>query len=181
MEKPARNPAMIEKLADIARSQIGVKEVGGNNRGTKIREYQSATNLEPAAWPWCSGLVCWCVREWLKDPEVVKWLNLKVLTPEKWRPRTAAAFGLIEWAKKHPDTTEVLPETAQAKVGDIVIFDFSHTGIVVGTTKGSILCVEGNTNQRGDRESNSGDGVWLKTRKNSLTRAYVRIHPSKLK
>lgn len=172
---------MIDKLAEIARSQVGVKEIGGNNRGVKIREYQSATNLTPAPWPWCAAFVCWCVAQWLKDKEAVRWLGLKISTPYIWRPKTAAAFGLIEWANKHPNTTEVLPETAQAKVGDIVIFDFSHTGIVVGVNKGSIQCVEGNTNQQGDRESNSGDGVWLKTRKNSLVRAYVRIHSSKLK
>ena len=66
---------MIEKLAEIARSQVGVKEVGGNNRGAKIREYQSSTNLAPAAWPWCSAFCCWAIEQWLKDKEVIKWLE----------------------------------------------------------------------------------------------------------
>jgi hypothetical protein len=180
--KPAKpvpaNPEPIQKLVAIAMSQVGVKEVGGNNRGAKIREYQAATNLKPAAWPWCAALCSWIIREWLKDKEVVQWLNLKATTPEQWRPKTAAAFGYIEWAKKRPNTTQVLPETATPKVGDLAIFDFSHIGIVVGVNKGSFKCAEGNTNQRGTRDSDSGDGVWLKTRKNSLVRAFVRIHPS---
>lgn len=174
--KPA-NPEPLQKLVAIAMSQVGVKEVGGNNRGVKIREYQAATNLKPAAWPWCAALTSWVIREWLKDKEVVQWLGLKTST-EQWRPKTAAAFGYIEWAKKRPNTTKVLPETAAPKVGDLVIFDFSHIGIVVEVNRGSFKAVEGNTNQRGTRDSDSGDGVWLKTRKNSLVRAFVRIHPS---
>ena len=44
---------MLEKLIAIAESQVGVREIGGNNRGDQIREYQKATELAPAAWPWC--------------------------------------------------------------------------------------------------------------------------------
>jgi hypothetical protein len=177
--KKKESPA-IEKLVEIALSQVGVKEVGGNNKGLKIREYQSATSLKPAAWPWCAALISWIIREWLKDPEVVKWLNLKVLTPEKWRPKTAAAFGYIEWAKSRPATTKVFSEKAKPQVGDLVIFDFSHIGIVVKVGENNFQCVEGNTNQRGTRDSNSGDGVWLKTRTPSLVRNYIRINPSKV-
>jgi len=126
----------------------------------------------------CAAFTGWTIYEWLKDKEVVQWLNLKTISPEAWRPKTAAAFGYIEWAKKRPNTTKVLPETAAPKVGDLVIFDFSHIGIVVEVNRGSFRAVEGNTNQRGTRDSDSGDGVWLKTRKNSLVRAFVRIHPS---
>ena len=64
-------------------------------------------------------------------------------------------------------------------MGDIVVFDFSHTGIVVGVGARTIDVVEGNTNGRGDRDSETGDGVWLKKRNLSLARAYLRIHPSK--
>jgi hypothetical protein len=32
-----------KKLANIAAAEIGVREVGGNNRGPKIVEYQSAS------------------------------------------------------------------------------------------------------------------------------------------
>jgi hypothetical protein len=172
---------MVKKLADIALSQVGVKEIGGNNRGKKIREYQAATNLAPAAWPWCAAFVDWCVAQWLNDKEVVSWLGLKTMTPSKWRPRTAAAFGLIEWAKKRPNTTQVIYNTKAPKVGDIAVFDFSHTGIVVATSKTMFDCVEGNTNQRGTRDSDSGDGVWLKSRNYSLARCYIRINQSKVK
>jgi hypothetical protein len=170
---------MIKKLVNIALSQVGVKEVGGNNRGAKIRLYQSATNLEPSSWPWCAAFVDWCISEWLKDKEAVKWLALRSTTPSAWKPKTASAFGLINWAKSRTHTTDILPETATAQLGDIVVFDFSHVGIVTGTKGSKILTVEGNTNGQGDRDSTSGDGVWAKARNTSIVRNYIRIHPYK--
>jgi len=169
-----KEPIAVEGLVEIAMSQVGVKEVGGNNRGAKIREYQSATTLKPAPWPWCAAFCCWILDQWLKDPRNVAWLNLKQMTPSQWKPRTAAAFGFIEWAKKRPNTTKILSE-----VGDLVVFDFSHIGIVVKVGEKNFQCVEGNTNQKGTRDSDSGDGVWLKTRTASLVRCYIRISPSK--
>jgi hypothetical protein len=182
--KPApkqKTPKALENLAKIALSQVGVKEVGGNNKGAKIREYQSATALKPAAWAWCAAFTSWVIREWLKDKENAEWLGLKVMTPEKWRPKTAAAFGYIQWAKGRPATTKVLSSKAKPQVGDFVIFDFSHIGIVVKVGEKNFQCVEGNTNGRGTRDSTSGDGVWLKTRTSSLVRNYVRINPSTAK
>jgi len=38
--KPKNPESAIENLVALALSQVGVKEVGGNNRGAKIREYQ---------------------------------------------------------------------------------------------------------------------------------------------
>ena len=182
--KPApkqKTPKALENLAKIALSQVGVKESGGNNNGAKIRKYQSATSLKPASWPWCAAFTGWVIQEWLKDKENAEWLGLKVMTPEKWRPKTAAAFGYIQWAKGRPATTKVLSPKAKPQVGDFVIFDFSHIGIVVKVGEKNFQCVEGNTNGRGTRDSTSGDGVWLKTRTSSLVRNYVRINPSTAK
>lgn len=168
----------IEKLVAIALSQVGVKEVGGNNNGPQIREYQTATNLKPASWAWCSAFCCWVIREWLKDPEVVEWLNLGSVSIEWWRPKTAAAFGFMEWAKNRPTTTKILSNKAKPQAGDFAVFDFSHIGIVTKVlSDGRFQAVEGNTGPAGLRDSESGDGVWLKTRSPSLVRAFVRIQP----
>lgn len=181
-KKPPKTPKALENLAKIALSQVGVKEVGGNNNGPQIRKYQAATSLKPASYPWCAAFTSWVVREWLKDGDNVDWLGLKVMTPEKWRPKTAAAFGYISWAKARPSTTKVLSKKAQPRVGDFAIFDFSHIGIVTKVlSDGRFQAVEGNTNGKGTRDSNSGDGVWLKTRSSSLVRNFVRINPSTVK
>lgn len=166
----------IKKLVEIAMTEVGTLEEGANNCGPRIREYQSATWLAPGPWPWCSALCCWVLRKWLRDTEVQSAIGLKPEAVEGWRCKDASAFGWEKWAKQHG--LQVLPETAQAKAGDFVVFDFSHIGIVVKDQTGDVIeTVEGNTNGRGDRDSETGDGVWKKTRARSLTKVYIRVLP----
>jgi len=170
---------MIHKLLSIAQAEIGVREQGGNNCGPRIREYQTATQLGQGLYAWCAAFVCWGIREWLRDAEVVKWLNLQSSTPEGWRPSTARAFDLTEWAKQRPKTTDIFTENDRAQPGDIVVFDFSHVGFVLEDDGQNIITVEGNTNGKGQRDSESGDGVWRKIRTKSLAKDFIRIHPRK--
>ena len=160
-------------LAQIAASEIGVREVGGNNNGARIREYQSATWLEPGPWPWCAGFTAWCLREWLLQPEGHLYLGKHKAV--EWRCKDASAFGWEKWARLK--RLQVLPETALAMSGDLVVFDFSHIGIVaVDQTPGrSLETIEGNTDSMGQRDSESGDGVWRKTRKPSLVKSLIRL------
>jgi hypothetical protein len=167
---------MIHKLLSIAQAEIGVREQGGNNRGARIVTYQQATELPPGAWAWCAAFVDFTIAEWLRSPGVVAWLGL-AREPEEWRPKTARAYGLTEWAKERPKTTTVLTERDQAEPGDLVTFDFSHVGIVLEDDGKNLVTVEGNTNGRGDRDSESGDGVWRKIRTKSLAKDFIRIHP----
>ena len=168
---------MNQLLAEIAASQVGVREVGGNNNGAAIRNFQKATNLKPADWPWCSAFVCYCISEWLDKPGVREWLNLQSSTPEEWRPKTALAYGMLDWAKARPKTTIILHDREWAKPGDIVVFDFSHVGIVESDSGYQIVTLEGNTNGKGERDSESGDGVWRKVRHKTLARNFIRIRP----
>jgi hypothetical protein len=162
---------MISKLAKIAESQVGVRE-SGRNSGEDVRKYQEATNLEERGFAWCAAFVDWCIKEWLTDAEAVKWLGLRVRTPEAWRPKTALAYGFLNWAKDRPNTTEVLMPRAKAQAGDIVMYTFSHVGIVISDNGKTIQTVEGNTNEEGSRE---GDGVYYRTRNKSLVKRFVRI------
>jgi len=165
---------MIGGLSTIALAQVGARE-SGNNGGPDVRRYQAATTLPPGPWPWCAAFVCWCLRYWIADPESARWLRLRVTTPDAWRPKTARAFGLIDWARARPVTVQILPESARARPGDVVVFDFSHTGIVVDDTPHWVRTVEGNTDAGGSRE---GDGVWQKQRSRALVQVFLRIHPS---
>ncbi len=161
-------------FALIAEGEVGVRESGGNNRGPRIVAYQQATWLEPDAWPWCAAFVCWCVREWLSAPSVRKTLGMTLAESEKWRPKTAGAWDFLHWARSKHLT--VNSETGTARRGDIVVFEFSHIGIVVrDSSSGALDTVEGNTNGRGDRDSAFGDGVWRKRRARSLARAFIRL------
>ena len=170
---------MLEKLIAIASSQVGMREVGGNNCGDAVRKYQSATDLPPGAWPWCAAFVDWCIQEWLDIPQVVIWLDLKRRTPQEWRPKTGLAYAITAWAKQRPNTTDIFTEKDKAQLGDIVTFDFSHVGLVVEDCGDHIITIEGNTNGKGERDSVSGDGVWRKIRQKHLIKDLIRIHPSK--
>ncbi len=161
-------------LALIAEGEIGVREEGGPNRGPRIRQYQSATWLDPDSWPWCAAFIGWCIREWLRAQPVQKALGLK--DDEEagmWRPRTAGAFDFANWARKRG--LKIYNESTDCLRGDIVIFDFSHIGIVVEDAPGDsefIETVEGNTNGLGSRE---GDGVFRKTRRRELVKQFIRL------
>lgn len=169
---------LLKPFIDIAISQIGVREEGGNNNGAQIREYQQATWLKPDSWAWCAAFVCWCLREWLHNSEdackafgILNGQNL-----DQWRLKDASAFGAIKWGMGKG--MYVTDEKEQALAGDLVVFDFSHIGIVIEDQlpgKDYIVTVEGNTNGKGERDSVSGDGVWRKERKTSLVKNYIRI------
>lgn len=168
----------IKRLIELATHEVGTQEVGGNNRGPRIQQYQAATWLKPAPWPWCAAFICWIVREWLlSSPEACERLGLKSKRKiEWWRPRTAGAFDFERWARGN--RIRVLGPRAIAKAGDIVVFNFSHIGLVVKDQVApatTIETIEGNTNSKGTRDSKSGDGVWRKRRPVSSIRSLIRI------
>lgn len=173
----------IEKLLEIAGKEVGVREEGGNNRGTRVVDYQKATWLAPDAWPWCAAFCSWTMREWLADESVREFLSqylghppMTLAQTDKLRCRDASAFGWEKWAKAQ--NFLVLPETELAKAGDFVVFDFSHIGIVEKDQldiADDIQTIEGNTDGDGGRDSENGDGVWRKSRAPKLTKSYLRI------
>jgi hypothetical protein len=168
----------IALLATIAERELGKKETR-NNVGKDVRKYQAATNLDPGAWPWCAAFCAWTLQQWLDDPANVKWLGLRATTPAKWRPKTALAYGFIKWAQARPATCTVLPDTAEPKAGDLVVYDFSHIGIVKESRGNQFVAIEGNTSGvRADgTPSREGDGVYLKVRPRKLARCFIRIRP----
>jgi hypothetical protein len=162
---------MTELLARIAAKEIGTRE-SGNNGGRKVREYQSATHLKPAPWPWCAAFVCWCVRRFLENPHALSWLNAPA--PESWRPTTARAFGFLHWARVRPTTTVILDADQPLAAGDIILYEFSHCGILIRAVGDLLEVAEGNTCPAGSRD---GDGVYLRQRSREFVRAVVRIKP----
>lgn len=167
-----------ETLARVAESQLtvcpqGKCEIGGNNKGPQIREYQKATWLTPGAWPWCAAFVCWCV---------LQALNAVGGVPHWKRPRTAGAYDLENWADgKHPHRPNggwitLSPKSIDPRRGDIVTFTWSHVGIVVDydPVKKLVTTVEGNAGNANVSDSTAGDGVVRKTHTLSKVRRILR-------
>lgn len=163
--------AIRQKLTAIAAAEVGIIEAG-RNTGKRVRQYQAATNLDGTGWAWCAAFICWCIKKWGEDPEVLAALKMTAAQFEKWRPKTASAFGFEDWAKKNKLLIMSDSEQNTLHTGDIMIFDMSHIGLVTGDIADRVQTVEGNTGPTGGRE---GDGVWAKDRLRSMARSFIRI------
>lgn len=162
-----------KQLVEIASAEIGVVESPPNsNTGKRIREYQAATTHGGTGWPYCAAFVCWCIREWGKDSDVLDALKLTKAGFEKWRPKTAAAFGFHDWADKRgllmfDDGYNHVLHTA-----DLMTFDMSHIGIVFDDRGSRVYTIEGNTSASGSRD---GGGVFAKARQRTEARRFIRL------
>jgi hypothetical protein len=47
------------KLIEIAESQIGIRELTGNNDGSQVEQYLKSVGLVKG-YPWCVAFVVWC-------------------------------------------------------------------------------------------------------------------------
>ena len=118
---------------------------------------------------WCAAFVDWCVMELLtKSPHLTS-------LPLIHRPRTASAFGLLHWGTTGTGCMVVHGHHATPVRGDIVVFNFSHTGIVVESGKGHFHSVEGNTTP--GTGGNQGYIVDRRLRSQHLLRGFIRLPP----
>ena len=158
-------------LVTIAKTQIGKHETGGANKGSDLRAYFESDNYKPNStddgYPWCASFVCWCVIKAMQAGGVDE-------TPTFRRPKTPSAFGLATWSRDQDNSTLTKDwPGSDIKAGDIVIYQFSHTGIAVtDAVNGMFEAIEGNTNQAGSRE---GTHVMKKTRPVSSVRNRIRF------
>ena len=166
--------AIRQQLVEIARRDVGKKEVT-RNRAPWIAKYWPATSLPNGhadRQPYCAAAVCYWVREWLKIPEVRAALKVTPAGAERWRCKSAAAFGWLDWANARG--LEVLSDqpTERLRVGDLMIFDVSHIGIVQGDDTTGVYTIEANT---GNGSVRDGDGCFERVRPRSAARAFVRL------
>lgn len=166
------------RLVTIASRDVGQMETS-RNQGPAIRKFWPATTYTDGyreRQPYCAAAVCYWVREWLKTPEVAiavcKQYDLLPKQLETWRCKSAAAFGWLDWAKKHG--VEILSDSIlnTLHTGDIMVFDMSHIGIVADDSKQIVYTIEANTGASGGRD---GDGIFQKSRHRPLARAFIRI------
>lgn len=131
-------------LADIASKYIGVKESGDNKAG-KSKELLAIFEADDLAtagvtdgYPWCAAFVSFCVQKLLTNSPA-----FSGVVP----PREASVSRFLNiWASNNKclvfpkDSTLFSP----AK-GDIVVFNFSHIGIVEEINGKMVTTIEGNT------------------------------------
>lgn len=158
-------------LADIARRYIGVTETGNNLAGDSkellaiFKSDDLKIKGKTDGYPWCAAFVSYCIQKLCKQSPY-----FSGLIP----PREASVNRLLTlWAKNnHCLIFTNRSKDLQPKKGDIVVFTFSHVGIIEDTQGATLRTIEGNTNDAGSRE---GTMVARKTRAKSLIRSYIRL------
>lgn len=164
-------PGAQAPLAEIAVPYIGATEARGNSMGSdpRMREIFAADHLmngdRTDGYAWCCSFVSMCVQKLIARTPAYSGV-----TP----PRTASVTSFrTNWAPGQ-SCLVFAPGTAgyQPFRGDIVVYTFSHIGIVTAANSQSISTIEGNTNQAGSRE---GTTVMCKDRAVSLVRCFIRL------
>lgn len=170
--------ALRQRLVAIASRDVGNRETS-RNQGPWLRKFWPATSY-PEGYknrePYCAAAVCYWVQQWLADSEVaVAVCEQYDLLPSQlngWRCKSAGAFAWLDWARKKE--VQVLSDSIlnQLRVGDIMVFDMSHIGIVCDDKDKLVYTIEANTGATGGRD---GDGVFNKVRTRDLARGFIRI------
>ena len=146
------------------RSQTGVREQGGANRGPAVAAYLKACKL-PEGYPWCAAFVAYCLHDCGIHPEA------RNAWAAAWFPPDKIVYK--RGSRRYSGRTNAIP--CLPRPGDVCGFCFgpkpgiSHVGFVEQWGDQITLTTEGNTNGSGGRE---GDGVYRMRR---LTRSIAAV------
>ncbi len=134
-------------VKELYNSQIGVREIGGSNKGPHVEMYLKSVGLAPGH-AYCAAFVSWVYQ------------NADVQTPlSGWVPSYALKSKRIYHRGKE--------EYKTPQCGDVFMIWYSklnrpaHMGFVDQWGKQWVTTVEANTNTNGSRD---GDGVYRKRR-----------------
>lgn len=139
----------VDKVLEIARGELGTKESPANSNQTKYGKWYGMDGQ-----PWCMMFVMWVLFQ----------AGVKLLC------KTASCSALLNWYRANRPASVV--KTPQP--GDIIIYNFGHTGIVEAVGSGTITAIEGNTSPGTSGSQSNGGMVCRRTRKTSLVTAYIR-------
>lgn len=169
-----------EVLAQVAERETGASESPmGSNTGGQILKYFLADDLaikgKTTGYPWCAAFVSWCVQEMVRSLET-EGRRIPGFKP----PRLARAYAFENWGVEtglqvfEPPRGILAARATRPSRGDIVVYNFSHCGIVsrVSATEKIFSAVEGNTNRHGERE---GYEVANRPRVFSQAKVFIRI------
>ena len=156
----AKGSSVGDRTVKAAQSYLGVTENGSSNTGSQLNPFFSSGGGSQGQ-PWCAGFVS----------AVTQQATAGTNSPA---PATMRAYGMEDFAKS--GKAEIFkPGQKPLQPGDIVTYNYSHTGIVEKVNSdGSFTTIEGNTSGKDmDRE---GQGVFRKNKKNTNSvRSVIRL------
>lgn len=144
----------VKVLLDTARKELGVKESPPNSNEVKYNDWYYGHPVSGKDYPWCMAFVQWVFNQ--------AGMKLPYLT--------ASCSGLLTWYQRNrPGSVHKVPAP-----GDIVIYNFGHTGIVEAVGNGTITAIEGNTSPGASGSQSNGGMVCRRTRGTRTVTAYIR-------
>ena len=142
----AESEQIRRRIVMLARAEIGVREVGRNNRGARVEEYQRAAGARPGS-PWCACFAAWVLShiQAVPIPRVTSgvartwrgWPPTWRLAPE--HARAVLPGDLACYART--TTTTPARDAARIRGGAILL---AHMGVVVACDADGYDTVEGN-------------------------------------
>lgn len=168
-----------QKLIQIARMDVGNVEKT-RNQAPWIQKFWPSTDY-PEGYknrePYCAAGIAYCVDKWLESLDVCNEFGFtSTAEAEKWRCKSASAYGWLDWAKKAKGV-KVLDKKCILHAGDLVVYNYSHIEIVTNddnTETGPFVAIGFNTNASASRE---GEGCFEKPRSRSSVKAFIRLLP----
>ena len=146
--------ATVEKALTIARAELGTMEIPANSNNVKYNTWYYGKAVSGSAYPWCMAFVQWVFNQ--------AGMKLPYLT--------ASCNTLLTWYQKNKPASVVKTPAP----GDIIIYNFGHTGIVESVSSGMVTAIEGNTSPSAAGSQSNGGMVCRRTRSASLVTAYIR-------
>lgn len=146
--------AAVKDVLDVARKELGVRESPPNSNEVKYNDWYYGRHVSGKAFPWCMAFVQWCFdRAGAPLPYL-----------------TVSCSSLLTWYQRNqPWAVYKSPEP-----GDIVIYNFGHTGIVESVNGNTITAIEGNTSPSAGGSQSNGGMVCRKTRGIKTVTAFIR-------
>lgn len=135
-----------DKIRATYSSQLGVRELTGNNDGVQVEKYLNYVWLKKGK-PWCASYVSWSFGQ----------NGIK-------KARSGGCVQLMEQGKVIYRNSKIIETPQYADVFFIYYAEkgrVAHTGFIDKWTDDFVITVEGNTNGAGSRE---GNGVYKKKR-----------------
>lgn len=150
--------ATVDRVLVYACAELGKSEIPANSNRTPYGKWYGMDGQ-----PWCMMFVQWVFYQ------------AGMPLPHK----TASCSDLLNWYRKNKPSSvqDAVPNPTiktSPRPGDIVIYNFGHTGIVESISGDNITVIEGNTSPDISGSQSNGGMVCRKIRKMSSATAYIR-------
>jgi hypothetical protein len=136
-----------KSLQAIYTSQLGVRELTGNNDGVTVETYLRSVGLTKGN-PWCAAFVKWSFLQAGYSPPITGW------SPTAFNENNVVYNGKRILKQPQAGDVGVLWFPRLQRIAHTYFYDYGINSSVYSS-------VEGNTNEAGSRE---GDGVYRKKR-----------------